>query len=239
MARMEALNRRADLGAHLATTHGSGNLLEVDAWIPSEVKAISPLVDRLMRLIEGSDCITGEEGAVELALREALNNAVVHGNRLDARKLVHVRFRCKVGEGISLVVSDQGQVFDASSVPDPVAVENLLAEHGRGIHLMKLAMDEVSFEQRGAEVHMCKGFARNPKASLQSDSYGSEEALMEAQERIGTWSAWGVILVSWIAFFLVLALMFRATGCNRRSEAGTQSMDIAAESATSAFTSGT
>ena len=53
---------------------------------------------------------------------------------------------------------------------------------------------------------------------------------MDAQERIGTWCAWGVILLSWIAFFLVLALMFRTTGCNRSSEAGTQSMDIVVES---------
>jgi hypothetical protein len=53
---------------------------------------------------------------------------------------------------------------------------------------------------------------------------------MEAQERIGTWSSWGVILLSWIVLFLVLALMFRATGCSRSNEAGTQSMDIVAES---------
>ena len=53
---------------------------------------------------------------------------------------------------------------------------------------------------------------------------------MEVQERIGTWCAWGIILLSWIAFFLVLALMFRATGCNRSSEAGAQSADIVAES---------
>lgn len=173
MARMEALNWRSDLRAHLARTPGSGSLLEVDAWIPSEVNAISPLVDRLMRLIEGSHCITGEEHAVELALREALSNAVVHGNRLDAHKLVHVRCRCKVGKGLSLIVSDQGQGFDASSVPDPVTVENLVAEHGRGIHLMKLAMDEVSFQQGGTEVHMCKTLARNPRAGLRSDSCGS------------------------------------------------------------------
>jgi len=98
-------------------------LLEIDAWIQSEISAISPLVERLMRLIEGSHCITGGEDAVQLALREALNNAVVHGNRLDVHKLVHVRCRCKIGKGISLIVSDQGQGFDALSVPDSDGAE--------------------------------------------------------------------------------------------------------------------
>ncbi len=160
MSQIEVLNGRTDLRAYLDRTRHGGSLLKVDAWIPSEVKAISPLVDRLMRLIEESHCIPGEESAVELALSEALSNAVIHGNRLDARKLVHVRGRCKVGNGISLIVSDQGQGFDASTIPDPVAVENLEAEHGRVIHLMKWAMDRVSFEQGGTEVHMCKRLAR-------------------------------------------------------------------------------
>ena len=169
---METPNGHCDWRAHLGRTRGGGSLLEVDARMPSEISAISPLVERLMRLIERSHCITGEEPAIELALREALSNAVVHGNRLDARKLVHVRCRCKVGEGISLIVSDQGQGFDARTIPDPLAVENLEAEHGRGIHLMKLAMDQVSFEQQGTEVHMCKRLARNPKADVRSDSRG-------------------------------------------------------------------
>jgi serine/threonine-protein kinase RsbW len=163
MSRMEALNGCSDLRAHLARTNGGGSLLEIDAWIPSEINAISPLVDRLMRLIEGSHCITGEEHAVQLALREALNNAVVHGNRLDARKLVHVRCRCKVGNRIWLIVSDQGQGFDADAFSDLVDVENLEAEHGRGIQLMKSAMHEVSFQQRGTEVHMCKRLARGTR----------------------------------------------------------------------------
>jgi serine/threonine-protein kinase RsbW len=156
---------RADLRPAFAG-RGAGSLLEIDAWIHSEIKAISPLVERLMRLIEGSHCIRGEEPAVELALREALNNAVVHGNRLDAHKLVHVRCRCKVGEGISLTVSDQGQGFDPRTVPDSVTVENLEADHGRGIYLMKLAMDEVSFEQQGTEVHMWKRPVNDAKAML-------------------------------------------------------------------------
>src|SRR6201984_2358301 len=152
---------------------GAGSLLQIDAWVPSEITAISPLVERLMRLIEGSHCITGEEPALELALREALNNAVVHGNRLDAHKLVHVRCRCKVGEGISVIVSDQGQGFDPRTIPDPLTVENLEADHGRGIHLMKLAMDEVSFRQGGTEVHMCKRLVCNARGDGRSDSRDS------------------------------------------------------------------
>src|SRR5260370_37093561 len=62
--------------------------LEVRSWVPSEIGLISPLVDWLMSLIAGSHCVFGEEQFVELVLREALSNAMLHGNRLDARKLV-------------------------------------------------------------------------------------------------------------------------------------------------------
>lgn len=155
MARTQVARTPREFHAEFAGRR-AGSLLEIDAWIPSEIAAISPLVERLMRVIEGSQCITGEEPAVELALREALSNAVMHGNRLDAHKLVHVRCRCKVGKGISLVVSDQGQGFDASAIPDPLAAENREAEHGRGIQLMKSSMDEISFERKGSEVRMHK-----------------------------------------------------------------------------------
>jgi hypothetical protein len=79
-----SVNVRADLWSTFAR-RGAGSLLEIDAWMQSEIKGISPLVERLMRLVEGSHCVTGEETAAEPALREALNNAVIHGNRLDAR----------------------------------------------------------------------------------------------------------------------------------------------------------
>lgn len=156
MVRMQTANGSSNLRLRFAARSSRGSSLEIDSWIPSEIERISPLVDRLMPLIAGSHCVTGQECAVEVALREALSNAIVHGNRLDAHKLVHVRCRCKVGKGISLVVSDQGQGFDMHAIPDRRAAENLEAEHGRGIQLMKSAMDEVSFERRGAEVRMCK-----------------------------------------------------------------------------------
>ena len=61
-----------------------GAPLEVHTWLRSEIGLISPLVDWLMSLIAASRCVRGEEQYVELALREALTNAMLHGNRLDA-----------------------------------------------------------------------------------------------------------------------------------------------------------
>ena len=133
------------------------SVMTIEAWIPSEIKAISPLVDQLMRLIEGSRCTVGNEHYIELALREALSNAVIHGNGMDVHKLVQVRCRCERGKGVWLTVKDQGKGFDSNGVPDALAPERLEAEHGRGIRLMQLAMDQVSFEGGGAEVHMWKG----------------------------------------------------------------------------------
>jgi serine/threonine-protein kinase RsbW len=159
MGQTEAANGPTDLPPQFAGIP-AGSSFQIEAWMPSEIKAISPLVNRLMRLIKGSRCILGEEPAVELALCEAVNNAVVHGNRLDGHKLVQVRCRCDSEKGISLVVKDQGQGFDPNAVPNPLSPENLSASHGRGIRLMRVAMDEVSFEHHGCEVHMRKASPR-------------------------------------------------------------------------------
>jgi len=151
----------------------TNSCLEIEARIPSEVKAISPLLDQLMHLIEESRCVAGEELSVELALREALNNAVLHRNRLDPSKLVCVYCRCELGKELSVLIKDQGGGFDPSATPDPLAVENLQAEHGRGILLMRSQMDEVSFGCGGREVRMRKrvsaGRRTMPEDSGQSD----------------------------------------------------------------------
>jgi serine/threonine-protein kinase RsbW len=142
-----------------------GAPLQVHTWLRSEIDLISPFVDWLMSLIARSRCIDGKEEFVELALREAVSNAILHGNRSEPRKLVHVRCCCEGVQGLFIVVRDQGHGFDPNTVPNPLAVENLEAEHGRGIHLMKLAMDEVSFERGGTEVHIRKQW-RNEQKTL-------------------------------------------------------------------------
>jgi serine/threonine-protein kinase RsbW len=156
----------------LAGIQRSLSLLELEAWMPSETGAISPTVEQLMRLIEPWRCIVGDESTVELALREALNNAVIHGNGMDPNKLVEIRCRCERGKGVWLIVRDQGRGFDPSTVPNPLTPQGLVAEHGRGIHLIKLLMDEVSFKRGGSEVHMRKGPMRKSRRKLPNNTDG-------------------------------------------------------------------
>jgi serine/threonine-protein kinase RsbW len=87
---------------------------------------------------------------------------------MDRQKLVHVLCRCEPGQGISVVVKDQGQGFDPNAVPDPTAAEKIGADHGRGIWVMKSVMDEVFFERGGTEVRMRKRPPRQPGTECES-----------------------------------------------------------------------
>jgi anti-sigma regulatory factor (Ser/Thr protein kinase) len=127
--------------------------LEIDTWMPSEIHAIAPTVDRLMRLIEGSKCVQGAERDVELALREALGNAVARGNQADPKTKIHIRCRCGPGNEISIVVMHQGKGFDFGKTAGNSLASEPAGEHGSGIELKKVAMDEVSFERGSTEVH--------------------------------------------------------------------------------------
>ncbi len=137
--------------------HNQGRpCLELERSLPSKVAEISPFVDKLMLWIRKCGCAAEGESDVEIALREALANAIIHGNHENPRKHVYVRFRCEPDE-VSFAVKDQGRGFDLSKIVDPTAPESTGAVHGRGIYLMKALMDEVRFEEGGVVVHMRKG----------------------------------------------------------------------------------
>ena len=133
----------------------TGPCLELERSLPSKVAAISPFVDRLMLLLRKCGCVPQGESDVEIALREALANAIIHGNHENPRKHVHVRCRCQ-REDVSITVKDEGRGFDITKMPDPTAPENTGSVHGRGIYLMKALMDEVDFEESGVVVHIRK-----------------------------------------------------------------------------------
>jgi serine/threonine-protein kinase RsbW len=163
MREMRSLHGAPDFQARFSRKHSSSSsILEIDSWMPSKVQAISPLVERLMLLIAGSHCVPGEDFGVELALREALGNAVVHGNREHPEARVHIRCRCWPGKEISIIVTDQGKGFDFEQMAGNRLIFNPLSERGRGILLMKAYMDIVHFERGGSEVHMRKRLRTAP-----------------------------------------------------------------------------
>jgi serine/threonine-protein kinase RsbW len=156
MSGIRSLNGASDSQLPLPGKRSRCSVLEIDSWMPSKIQAISPLVDRLMGLIAGAKCVPGKEFDIELALREALENAVVHGNQEDPERNVHVRCRCQPGTEISIVVTDQGKGFDFEKIVGNGTTTDPACEHGRGIQLMKAYMDDVHFERGGSEVIMRK-----------------------------------------------------------------------------------
>ena len=96
--------------------------------------------------------------SVEMAVREAVTNAIVHGNQEDEAKAVEVTLNC-LEDALQIEVKDQGEGFDPTSVPDPTDPENILKTSGRGIFLMRSFMDEAQWLMRpegGTTVRMVK-----------------------------------------------------------------------------------
>jgi serine/threonine-protein kinase RsbW len=149
-----------------------GPHIALECSLPSDVTAISPFVDKLMLLLSNCGYVSERASDVEIALREALANAIIHGNHQDVRKHVHVTCECAPDE-VSIAVKDEGSGFDIRNVPDPTAPENIGSAHGRGIHVMKALMDEVRFEEGGVVVHMRKSAGEAPQ-SLAKNPYGNK-----------------------------------------------------------------
>ena len=135
-----------------------GAYAELRQLLPSQIQVLSPSIDQIMDFIAKLRKVDGSEVEIEVALREALANAIVHGNGEGSRKYVWVRCRCTTDGEVSITVQDEGQGYESNTVPGPIAPENRLRMSGRGIYLMRTLMDEVHFEQRGAVVHMRKRF---------------------------------------------------------------------------------
>ena len=99
---------------------------------------------------------------IGMSVRECKVNAVVHGNRYNARKKVHVMIQ-RTSDRLAVVIQDEGEGFDMGEPPDPLANENLLRHSGRGLLLIQAFMDEFQIrplEPKGTEVKMVKILAK-------------------------------------------------------------------------------
>jgi serine/threonine-protein kinase RsbW len=131
-------------------------LLKLDIVVSATVGSIAPVVERVMELVGDMECSRGKEFEVEMALREALANAILHGAKNDPAKQVQLCVACDIERGMLIIVRDPGPGFDPARVSSPVVGENIFSEHGRGIFLINELMDEVQFARGGTEIVMRK-----------------------------------------------------------------------------------
>lgn len=93
--------------------------------------------------------------AVHLAIEEAFQNAVKHGNRMHGEKTVKVEYEVH-SDRVQISITDEGPGFDPSDVPDPRAEHNLFKPDGRGVLLINAYMDEVHYNEDGNCISMTR-----------------------------------------------------------------------------------
>jgi serine/threonine-protein kinase RsbW len=123
--------------------------------IASDTEEGAGVMNELMGRLEQCEWIQEHLFGVNLAVEEALVNAIKHGNHEEPGKQVHVEFRLS-GDHFYVRIADEGEGFDPSDVPDPTADENLDRPGGRGIMLMRNFMTRVEYNSLGNEVVMEK-----------------------------------------------------------------------------------
>lgn len=129
---------------------------ELNLVIPATPTSIPTVSEGVRQLLKGKGWSDDELMPVELALDEALANAIRHGCKNDASKQVQCVVTADVSGELVIVVRDPGPGFDVSTVPNPLEGANLLKPSGRGVFLINQLMDKVEFADGGREVLMQK-----------------------------------------------------------------------------------
>lgn len=129
-------------------------ILKLQKTLEGRIEAIPPFVEGIMQIVESMGCAAGREREVEIALLEALANAVLHGCKNDPNKKVECCVACDEARGLLMVIRDPGPGFDPAALPSPIVGQNLFSTHGRGVFLINQLMDEVHYEKGGTEIHM-------------------------------------------------------------------------------------
>jgi serine/threonine-protein kinase RsbW len=140
----------------------SGEICRVDSILESTLDSVDTAETETLKVAEEVGFEEEELHKIGMAVRECMVNAVVHGNRYNARKKVHFRV-LRGNDHMTVVVRDEGEGFEWQSLPDPLAEENLLRQSGRGLLLIRAFMDDTQIQQlnpKGTEVKMMKYLAK-------------------------------------------------------------------------------
>jgi len=137
-----------------ALPDASGDTARITVEVPSEVDCIEEAVAVIMRhCLAGAFAEPKIRFRLQVALSEALANAIVRGNREDASKRVYVQADLG-GDRISLRVTDEGEGFDPAGVPDALSEQGLQQDGGRGLFLIHRMVDDVHFNAQGNSICM-------------------------------------------------------------------------------------
>ena len=126
--------------------------------LPSRIEAVNEAAAAVAEFMNRLGISEEIAFGVDMAVREAVTNAVIHGNKLDDAKEVELRLR-NTAEVFEISVHDQGSGFNPNEIPDPTTEENILKTSGRGIFFMRNFMDEVNWSANpkgGTSVRMIK-----------------------------------------------------------------------------------
>ena len=115
-----------------------------------KLRVVETLVDTLSKKLGISDEVYGK---ILISTVEAVNNAILHGNKGNADKTVTVDFTAD-GNLFEVTVTDQGEGFDYNNLPDTTDPENIENLHGRGVFIMKSLADIIEYNMSGSQVKM-------------------------------------------------------------------------------------
>jgi serine/threonine-protein kinase RsbW len=124
--------------------------------LPSTNESLNTAVTRCLEMAEQCGFSEDERTDLEIALREAMANAIIHGNKRANGSSFFVRCYGAPNDGLLILVRDQGEGFAPEDVPDPRNGNRLHLSHGRGLFLMKRLVDRLEFRRGGREVLLFK-----------------------------------------------------------------------------------
>lgn len=127
----------------------------IEFELPSAISLMHIVLEYLLKRVEKLGVIKSEQSNLFVALDEAFVNAVKHGNKFDAAKLVRITAEVSKEEA-RFTIEDEGEGFDVQSIPDPRDPTNLFKPSGRGVLFIYNIMDEVKYNERGNRLTMVK-----------------------------------------------------------------------------------
>jgi anti-sigma regulatory factor (Ser/Thr protein kinase) len=153
---VEELQTALENARHLSALLPLCSACQFNMVIPADPAAISTVTDGVAEALRNKPGVVGNEFEIDLALQEALANAIVHGCDSDPTKSIQCCVTYDAGS-VLIVVRDPGPGFKVGDVPNPLEGTNVLKGSGRGIFLINQLMDEVRFADGGREIQMRKG----------------------------------------------------------------------------------